>query len=392
MKILFLKWDSFAGEYVEDALNRAGHTLIYYDFPRKTEDTRYSSDLAENIAKAILAEKVSGVFSLNYYPVAAIAAAACKVKYISWTYDSPYIQLYSKTIDYKTNYAFVFDKGEYQNLLNKGIDRVFYLPLAAPVDIYDSVSLSDSEHKHYDSDVSMIGSMYSEHKHDLFRHMKGLDEYTQGYIEGVMTAQSKVYGAYLIDKCLYKDIVQNIRKVCPVTSLGDGYEDVEWTIANYFLARYLTRTERQKFIKGLSEFCNVALYTPEPTPQLKADNRGEIDYYREFPKACKCSKINLNITLRSITTGIPLRAMDILGCGGFLLSNYQEELEEYFVSGRDYVFFESEKDLYDKVKYYLAHDDERRTIADNGHKLMREYHTYDIRIKQMFSTIEADEA
>ena len=34
------------------------------------------------------------------------------------------------------------------------------------------------------------------------------------------------------------------------------------------------------------------------------------------------SKVNLNITLRNIKTGIPLRALDIMGAGGFLLTNY----------------------------------------------------------------------
>ena len=38
-----------------------------------------------------------------------------------------------------------------------------------------------------------------------------------------------------------------------------------------------------------------------------ADIHSGVDYYSEMPVIFRKSRINLNITLRSITTGIPLR-------------------------------------------------------------------------------------
>ena len=66
---------------------------------------------------------------------------------------------------------------------------------------------------------------------------------------------------------------------------------------------------------------------------------GEVHYMYEMPLVFKCSKINLNITLRSIRNGIPLRAMDIMGAGGFLLTNHQNDFAMHFVDGEDYVLF-----------------------------------------------------
>ena len=391
MRILYLKWDSYGGKYVEKALHDNGHELIIFDFPRSTEDTRKSEALASKLANEIILKKAEAVFSLNYYPVAAIAASACRIKYISWTYDSPYIQLYSKTIDYPTNYAFVFDKGEYLNMRKKGIERVFYLPMAAPVEYFDEIKLSDEMHKKYDADIAMVGSMYTEKKHNLERHFDGLDKYTLGYLEGLIAAQSNLYGASILESGLNEEIIKNIQKVCPIYANGDGYEDAGWTIANYFLARMLTKRERTDFIDALSDKYTVALYTHEPTLNLKADNRGSIDYYKEFPLATKCAKINLNITLRSIISGIPLRAIDIMGCGGFLLTNYQADFEDFFIAGEDYVFYESKDDMIDKAGYYLEHADEREKIAASGYEKVKKYHSYDNRIKQMFSIINNDE-
>lgn len=53
-------------------------------------------------------------------------------------------------------------------------------------------------------------------------------------------------------------------------------------------------------------------------------NKGILDYYNNMPVVFCNSKINLNISLRTIRNGIPLRAMDIMGAGGFLISNYQK--------------------------------------------------------------------
>lgn len=383
MKLLFLQWESFGNEYILEAWRKNGYECIIFPFPHKTEDTRGSEELASKIAMMILEHEVDFVFSFNYFATAAIACKACKKKYISWTYDSPYIQLYSKTIEYDTNYAFVFDQSEYINLRNKGVNTVYYLPMAAPIDYYNSLILDESHRRKYSADVAMIGSMYTEKKHQLFRHLDELDEYTRGYLDAVMSAQKSLYGMSVLESSLSKTIVENMQKVCPMVARGDGLENIEWVFANYFMARKLTSIERKEIIEALAEQFSVTLYTPEPTPGLKVNNRGAVDYYTEAPYAIKAAKINLNITLRSIVTGIPLRAMDIMGCGGFLMTNYQADFEGLFEADKDYVYFDSISDLKEKVGYYLDHEEERLQIAKSGYEKMCKYHTFQNRIEEI---------
>ena len=384
MKILTLKWDCFGYNHIRNAFKRAGFTLCEVDFPRDKEDARNSETLAKIVVEAIQKNNADGVFSFNYFPVAAIAAAACRVKYISWTYDSPYIFLYSKTIEFPTNYAFVFDKSEYFNLRQKGVNTVYYMPMAADTDYFDSIEMTEYERKKYSADIALIGSMYTEKRHDLIRHFEGLDDYTAGYLEGIMDAQKQIYGTSILEKSMTPEIIKNIQKVCPMFESGDGIEDAAWVLSNYFVARKLTSLERSDMVKALSDKYRVALYTPEKTPDLpKVDNRGTVEYYKDFPKAVKNAKINLNISLRSIVTGIPLRAFDIMGCGGFLLTNYQSDFNDYFISGEDYVYFESKEDLVEKAGYYLEHDEERISIANSGYRKVRESHNFDIRVKEI---------
>lgn len=132
----------------------------------------------------------------------------------------------------------------------------------------------------------------------------------------------------------------------------------------------------------------VELYTHHPSSLLpKAEYIGPVDYYDTMPYIFQHSRINLNITLKSIHSGIPLRCMDIMGSGGFLLTNYQEDFLDDFQPGEDLVFYESEDDFLDKITYYLSHDAERRQIAANCLGKMSESHTFVHRVNAMLNVI-----
>ena len=87
--------------------------------------------------------------------------------------------------------------------------------------------------------------------------------------------------------------------------------------------------------------------------------------------------------MRPIETGLSLRIWDVLGCGGFLLTNYQAEIPEYFEIGRDLETYESMEELEQKIQYYLTHEVERIEIAINGYEKVASYHTWEQRITEM---------
>lgn len=60
---------------------------------------------------------------------------------------------------------------------------------------------------------------------------------------------------------------------------------------------------------------------------------------------------------------------------------------EHFVPGEDLVLFESQEDFLNKCDYYLKHDNERRQIAANGYGKVKEFHTYEVRLKEIFEVV-----
>ena len=65
------------------------------------------------------------------------------------------------------------------------------------------------------------------------------------------------------------------------------------------------------------------------------------------------------------------------------MTNYQEEIPCYFKEGEDLVCFDGPEDLSEKAGYYLTHETERRRIAENGYRKVREDHDYMARIREM---------
>ena len=69
------------------------------------------------------------------------------------------------------------------------------------------------------------------------------------------------------------------------------------------------------------------------------------------------------------------------------MSNYQPELAEFFVPGEDFVYFESEQDLIDKIQYYLEHEDERKQIAYNGWQKIQQFFSYETQFSLIRDTV-----
>lgn len=69
------------------------------------------------------------------------------------------------------------------------------------------------------------------------------------------------------------------------------------------------------------------------------------------------------------------RTFEVTLCGAMLLEEEGYETAKLFTPYEDYVPFTTNKDLIDKIRYYLAHEDERERIATNGCNKSQQWYT-----------------
>ena len=116
--------------------------------------------------------------------------------------------------------------------------------------------------------------------------------------------------------------------------------------------------------------------------------------FHEMVRVFSRSLVNLNLSNSSRLDGDKLagqqikgRNFEVPGCHGFLLTQAVPYLEDFFEIGSEVCVFQDEGDLLDKVRYYLAHEDERRRIATLGYARCLREHTWDHRLRAVFDHI-----
>lgn len=381
MNILFYEWGSYTALDVKAGLIDAGIAcdMYQYQLQNKNKDERFEKELERRIK----AGNYDAVFSVNFYPVIASVCYKNNMKYISWSYDNPLNVInIEETLGLPTNYIFLFDKIQVAKYSGLGFDNVYYLPLAVNVNRLSGISLSSAEKLRYSSDISFVGNLYNSM---LGAYINPLEDYQKGYIDGICTAQSHVYGYYMVDEMLtdlfMSEINGTYKKVKPDTEFILPREAL-----SYAMAADITRKERLSILGLLAAHHKVSLYSRDKIDGL-ADIKqmGPVDYATDMPKVFKSSKINMNITLKCLQSGVPLRVLDIMGSGGFVLSNYQPEIAEYFVNGEEIAMYDSIEDAYIQTDYYLSHDDIRQAIAMRGLEKVRKSFSYKDRIASMLN-------
>ena len=374
MKILFFDGPHFGKPDIISAFEQHGVTVQLFNHKKVCNyQCKEFDDYFDDLVKS---DDYVAVFSFNFFPTLSRGCNRNNIKYISYVYDNPLVALYSYTLINPCNYVFIFDKACYLDFACGGIPTVHYLPLCANTDRLSKMVTIPEIRPIVTSDVSFVGSLYNE-DHNFYERMTDLDGYSKGFIDALIASQRKVNGFFFMEKALAPNVVQAMTDSLNLTPQPDGTESMAYLCAHYVLSRKLTAIEREETLARVSERFDTKLYTHNETPNLPhIQNMGAVDYYDGMPYVFKNSKININITLRSIRSGIPLRAFDIMGCGGFLMTNFQADLLDYFIPDEDFVYYDGADDLLTKIEYYLSHESERKEIARNGFEKVRANHTY----------------
>ena len=97
------------------------------------------------------------------------------------------------------------------------------------------------------------------------------------------------------------------------------------------------------------------------------------------------SKIVLNMMHYSEIEGVNCKFFEILGCEGFQICDWKPVVPELATPDREVVTFETIDEAIEKIRHYLAHDEERWTIARAGYERARREHTYERRFERMFA-------
>lgn len=383
MRILYYLWEEPNDADGMACLERMGHEVFGFSYPLK--DKLNDIDFAKKLEEIVKESMFDCIFTFNFFPIISKVAYAYNIKYVSWVYDSPHLTLYSQAVFNENNYIFCFDRSEVNRLTSYGVEHIYHMPLAVNTIRLEQTFAKEKVQK-YSYEVSFLGNLYN-NEYNFYDQIRNMPDYYKGFFEGLIKTQTQIYGCDVASEVITKEVYDKIKAYVPIKLEPEMFIEEKDVFIN-FIQRKVTVEERPEILRKVSEKYHLSHFAYEKAPLLTQVNFcGYADYINEMPFVFWGSKINLNITLRSILSGIPLRCMDIMGAGGFLLSNYQPELAEYFIDGQEMVMYGSQEDLMEKIEYYLIHEKERRDIALCGKEKIEKEFSYEKKLSDIFRIV-----
>lgn len=398
MNIVLYHWKAYQYQQILEQLRQLGHQVTEYPVPIQNpeSDPEYTDTLISYLSE----HPCDCLFSINYFPVLSEACLQADTPYICWTCDSPLIAMYHSSVLNPCNYIFVFDRTDYLHFRSLGVPHLFYLPLGTGIPL--STPLPPSPTPEYA--VSFIGSLYEKNSYDQI--INRLPAYLKGYLDCALEAQLQITGGNLLYRLLTPEICEELEQISSYQKSEDSFSDLQLLFANTVLGFKAASLNRIRSLNALAgallpyrgkEFATedgVHLFTNSEWNSGKWEDllplvctHAAVDYRTEMPEVIRKSRINLHFTIPNIRSGLPLRIWDIMGSGGFLLSNEQAEIADLLEPGIDLEIFTSTEELIEKSQFYLKREDLRKQIAKHGYLTVQQNYTGRQQLEKLLHTI-----
>jgi spore maturation protein CgeB len=112
----------------------------------------------------------------------------------------------------------------------------------------------------------------------------------------------------------------------------------------------------------------------------------KLDYFTELPRLYAQARISLNVTSMQLERSVNNRVFDVGAAGGFLLTDYREDLERIFPHHRHLVYH-SAAELDGRIAHFLAHEEERGALAQESQKCVLAGHTWKHRAQYIMEVL-----
>lgn len=116
--------------------------------------------------------------------------------------------------------------------------------------------------------------------------------------------------------------------------------------------------------------------------------RVALDYYRELPSFYSACSINFNATSLQMGTAVNQRLFDVPACGGFLITDRQQSLDELFINGEEVITYQDPGEIAALVRFYLDNPASREKISRRGRDRVLRQHTYRHRLQTLIKTMK----
>lgn len=342
--------------------------------------------------------------TVNFFPPLAPITSAFRIPYGAWVVDCTLnVHVHDPAFARPNVHIFAFDERDLARFGSAGFPGVHHMPQSTNEERMRKIDLSAQERSEFGAEVAFVGDALvwdcNEYR-NLF--LPAIDRAMQVESDPVARRAFRITRLSCDETLAWFDehlfaLVGEI--TARLREKESEYETqlVKLGVADFehlaiMVAKEAARRQRHALIRSLDDIGVSVWGEADWTGAMTGNNRyrGKADHWTQLPRVYNATRINLNITRPYSDRGAPMRVFDVLGCGGFLLTNHPHTVRRWFRPGKEVETYESVKELKEKIRYYLEHETERQTIAEAGRQACVAAHTHKHRIAFMFSKLFPD--
>lgn len=289
------------------------------------------------------------------------------IPYVVWFVDDPRTILMDRTwYSSETALAFTWERAYLPYLERCGFAQVSYLPLAVDDTLFSGAPEVSPDLPPAFIANSMAGKTWLEWQTLCERHSELARALSDAFAEGRVTRDAFGQGMHaIIGPQPLQAATAEGRRQTELVAFMDG-----------------TRRLRQEFVESLHGL-DVLVCGDEAWRSCAEQWRPYIHYERELASAYRRCRINLNRTSIQMPTAVNQRVFDCPMAGGFLLTDAQADLEQWFQPDREIVTFATHEEARDKILFYENHPHLRTQIVQNAQIIIAQHHTYRHRLQTL---------
>ncbi len=379
LKILLINPDYFLIPEVMRAFRQLGHDVHLALFDKRRDD-------GEEVLRQLLVKvrdfSPDLVFTINHLGfdregLLLDTLHRLRVPSVSWYVDSPAIilGLYDGP---QSDLAFIFvwDPTYIPEVRSLGFERVFPLPLATDPEIFSPERARGTRRQQ----VSFVGnSLVGSVQKKLGRLPDSPDfqKMFSGLSQAFKPQPFRNLESLLASEGVTGDpLIQGLDR--------QGLSDLEAALLWRATLEY-----RLTCVRELLPFEPV-IYGDPGWCELLGNGvvlRSEVNYYDELPRVYGTTAINFNATSLQMKAAVNQRVFDAPAAGGFVLTDFREQLAELFEVGDEMACFGEPGEIGDLVLYYLQHPEVRKRMTAKARSRVLAEHTYRHRVAAMLDTM-----
>ncbi|HEY2900382.1 MAG TPA: glycosyltransferase, partial [Polyangia bacterium] len=350
----------------------------------------------EELDRALRVRRPAFLAAINYTEGLAEFAAAHGCKLLVWEIDPATSALPPCRAPTTAAHVFTYRQANVADFRAAGFVNVTYLPLGADPQRRAPVALTSAERARYGAPVTFVGSSLVPQRVGFRR------AFTAAFATALAEAGQSTTEAAETDAeadAVMRDVLaeqrRDLSRYRVPALLAARRPDLARAVPQHLdaLARLLAElAAADKRAAAVARLCRhqIAVWGDDgwrATPELGAHYRGPAGHAIELTKIYNASLINLDVGRLYQNDIVTMRVFDVLCCGGFVLAEHSDALEDLFVVGSEIDCYHSLDEMEAKVAHYCAHPEAAWAIAARGRQAVLSRHTIALRVRQMLAAL-----